>query len=83
MTNWDKFKEVITPEMMGELIETEHSELGGCTYCPEGCRKLCKAHKAEFEKMNDGEPYDEKLAFLFGCKDTFTAWANAPVKKEN
>ena len=81
-TNFEKWRDSLTPDMLGDLIETENSELGGCTYCPKGCRKLCKAHAAEFEKMNCGEPYDEKLAFLFGCKDIFLAWANAPVKEE-
>lgn len=83
MTNFEKWRDSLTPDMLGDLIETENSELGGCTYCPKGCRKLCKAHAAEFEKMNSGEPYDEKLAFFFGCKDIFTAWANAPAKEED
>ncbi len=82
MTNWDKFKDSITPEIFGDLVSTENGEFSTCTYCPEGCRKLCKAHEEELEKMNDGEPYDEKLAFMFDCKDLFLEWANAEAKEE-
>ena len=43
MTNWDKFKETITPEIFGDLVDTENIETGWCTHCPKGCRELCKA----------------------------------------
>jgi len=82
-TNFDVWRDQLTPDMLGDLIETDNSELGNCTYCPEGCRKICAASEAENEKMCFGEPYDEKLAFLFGCKEKFLRWANAPAKEED
>ena len=73
MTNWDKFKDRITPKMMADLISTECMELGRCKYCPRGCKAFCKKCKAEQAKFCACEPCNEGMVFL-GCEARINAW---------
>lgn len=74
MTNWEQVKAGLTAETFTALVSTAWGELGTCDYCPEGCRAFCAKCKAEFEKLGDGEPADEEIAYLVFCEDKIAKW---------
>lgn len=74
MTNWEQVKASLTAETFTNLVSTAWSELGTCEYCPEGCRAFCKKCRDEFDKLCDGEPADEEIAYLTFCDDKIAKW---------
>ena len=53
MTNWEKFKEGLTPEKYAELLCEYHGEMpqyAACTYCP--IDSICKGGLYGYDCMN-------------------------------
>lgn len=76
MTNWDKFKDSITPELFGHLLEGLNSEWhdpGECYGCPAGCQEFCKKCKA-MEESDDYDHMDWSVVFKL-CEERFVIWA--------
>lgn len=77
MTNWEKFKDSITPELFGRLLEARNGEWndpGECDGCPAGCQEFCKKCKAE-EENDDWDNKDWSIVFKL-CEERFVIWAN-------
>lgn len=84
MTNWDKFKGTITPELFGHLLHSRNSEWnepGECHGCPAGCQEFCKKCVAE-EEDEDYDHKDWSICFKL-CEERFVIWANKEAKDED
>ena len=82
MTNWDKFKDSITPELFGSLLDGrngENSDPDECDGCPAGCREFCKKCHAE-EESDDWDHKDWSIVFKL-CEERFVIWANKEANR--
>lgn len=82
MTNWDKFKDSITPELFGHLLNGwngEESNPDECDGCPTGCREFCKKCHAE-EESEDYDHKDWSIVFKL-CEERFVIWAKKEASK--